>query len=99
MVILEKIGEKELGGADWRYVAIADHAIKGNFALDNDQFEIHIDNLYRLRLVGPPIGRFGFTDQPDAAYVRESKEQIRLTPLGRAFVAACRPPGEAVSRD
>jgi abortive infection alpha-like protein len=83
---------------DWKTEGVVARALKERFGLDEDQYQVHIDNLYRLRLCSPPTTRLAFTDQPDTPYQTDSKDWVRITHLGRAFVEACRPPTDAGSK-
>jgi len=63
--------------------------------LSDQEFEISIDNLYRLRLCLPPATGIEALDHPEWKFQLQTKEVICLTELGFAFVSACRPPKKA----
>lgn len=65
-------------------------SLKQFFALSDDEFEISIDNLYRLRLCSPPSIGLDFVDHKEHKFQLQMKEIICLTDFGFAFVTACR---------
>ena len=58
-----------------------------------DDVAVAVENLFRLRLCTPPAVGLGFTDHPNRQFlIAAGEELICLTPLGAAFVEACRRP-------
>lgn len=74
------------------------HGIKvlGNasaLGVSAEQAHVAAENLIRLRLGSLPATSFGFTDHPNRQFLIASGEDLLcLTPLGAAFVEACRRP-------
>lgn len=67
-------------------------SVKQVLQLSDQEFEISIDNLYRLRLCSPPATGIASLDHPEWKFQLQMKEIICLTDFGFAFVSACRPP-------
>lgn len=89
-VIVEPSAE---GGQPWQLTTISAAGIQTRFSLTEAEYIGRVENLLRLRLVGPPATRLEFIDNPERVFLLEGTDQIRLTELGRAFVEACQRPG------
>lgn len=61
--------------------------------VSTEEASVAAENLIRLRLCSLPATPFGFTDHPNRKFLIASGEDLLcLTPLGAAFVEACRRP-------
>ena len=85
--------------AEWSvsHLCAVGSAVRDLTGLSGVDFEVAIDNLYRLRLCSPPAGRLALLEHPEREYQLRSKEIICLTEYGFAFVTACRGPGNISS--
>ncbi|MEW5761093.1 MAG: Abi-alpha family protein [Candidatus Thermoplasmatota archaeon] len=75
---------------EWSFRGAVGDSIKQVFHLSDEEFEIAIDNLYRLRLCSAPSIKLGFIDRPEQKFQLQMKDIICLTDFGFAFVSACR---------
>jgi hypothetical protein len=76
--------------AEWAHRGGVGDNIKTIFKMKNSEFEIAIDNLYRLRVCSPPANGFAFTDKPEHKYYLKTKKIICLTEFGYSFIEACK---------
>lgn len=67
-------------------------SVKQVLQLSDEEFEIAVDNLYRLRLCSPPSTHLEFLDHSEWKFQLQMKDVICLTDFGFAFVSACRSP-------
>jgi hypothetical protein len=73
----------------WAYRGAEGESVKRAIRLSDDEFEIAIDNLYRLKLCSPPSMTIEGIDPPGRRLQLQTKEIICLTDFGFAFVSAC----------
>jgi len=88
MVVSENIPRNQ-----WAYRGAAGDSVKEVLRLSDDEYEIAIDNLYRLRLCSAPSMTIRGISPPGRQFQLQMKEVICLTDFGFAFVSACRSPG------
>jgi hypothetical protein len=69
-------------------------SLKQVLQLSDEEFEIAIDNLFRLRLCLAPSTKLEFIDHLEHRFQLQMKNIICLTDFGFAFVSACRWPKE-----
>jgi hypothetical protein len=65
-------------------------SIRDFLSLNDQNFEVAIDNLYRLRLCCPPSTKLDFIDNKEHRFQLSTKELICITELGYTFVLACK---------
>lgn len=75
---------------EWIYHGINGAFIKQQLGLQEDDFDIATENLFRLRLCAPPAPALG-ESLPDRVQT-QTKDVLCLTTFGYAFVVACTPP-------
>ena len=93
-LILDKIYEMVISipipREEWSRRGAVGISIKVACGLSDQEFEIAIDNLYRLRLCAPPSTSLEFIDNKQHRFQLQTKDLICLTDFGCVFVAACR---------
>lgn len=87
MVIKEQIPR-----AEWSNRGARREPVKQIARLEDEEYEISIDNLYRLRLCAPPAIQLAFLDNKDARFQLRDKSVVCLTEFGFAFATSCQPP-------
>lgn len=88
LVVSERIPRNQ-----WTYRGAVGESVKQVLRLSDEEFEIAIDNLYRLRLCSAPSMTIEGLEPPGGRLQLQTKEVICLTDFGFAFVSACRSPG------
>lgn len=75
---------------DWFNSGAVANSIKASLNLSDTEFEIAVDNLYRLQLCRPPSTRLDFIDNKERQFQLQTKVIVCITELGHVFVKACR---------
>jgi mRNA-degrading endonuclease RelE of RelBE toxin-antitoxin system len=92
--ILEKIFDMvttiPIPPIEWANRGATGESLKKVLKLSEDEFEIAIDNLYRLQLCSPPSTQLEFVDNKHHRFQLQMKDIICLTHLGFAFVSCCK---------
>jgi len=95
-LILDKIFDlvvsEHIPRNQWTSRGAVGESVKQVLRLSDEEFEIAIDNLYRLRLCSPPSMTIKGISPPGRQFQLQMKEVICLTDFGFAFVSACRSP-------
>jgi len=85
LVVAEHVPRNE-----WAFRGANGQSVKQAFRLSDDEFEIAIDNPYRLRLCSAPSMTVTGLEPAGRRLQLQMKEVICLTDFGFAFVCACR---------
>jgi hypothetical protein len=92
-LILDKIFDlvisQHLPRNRWASDGATGASVKQVLRLSNEEFEIAVDNLYRLKLCSAPSVILDFTEPSGRRFQLQTKEIICLTDFGFAFVSAC----------
>ena len=85
LVVSERIPRNQ-----WTSDGAIGASVKQVLRLSHEEFEITVDNLYRLKLCSAPSVIIKGTEPPGRKFQLQTKEIICLTDFGFAFVSACR---------
>jgi len=91
-LIFDMINEKGISRREWTSRGAVGEGLCTFLKISEQDFEIAIDNLYRLRLCSPPSTGLDFIDNKNHRFQLSTKELICITSLGYAFVSACKIP-------
>lgn len=89
-LIFDMINQRGISRAEWASRGAAGKSVRDLLQLQERDFEIAIDNLYRLRLCSPPSTRLDFIDNKEHRFQLSTKSLICITELGFSFVSACK---------
>ena len=78
---------------EWIQRGALAESLKEVLRISEQNFEIAVDNLFRLRLCAPPSTRLDFIDDKTKRFQLNMKDIVCLTEFGQAFVTACRRQG------
>ena len=91
-LIFDMVNEKRIARQEWASRGAIGKSIRALLQLNDRDFEVGIDNLYRLRLCSPPSTQLEFIDNKEHRFQLSTKELICITELGYSFVSACKTP-------
>ena len=89
-LIFEMINQNSIPRNEWLSRGAKGPSVQSFLSLSAQDFEVAIDNLYRLRLCAPPSTFLDFVDNKEHRFQLSTKELICITELGYSFVSACR---------
>lgn len=67
----------------------AGHGLRELLGIAEPAYDLSVENLFRLRLLRPPVIKLEFTSTPELEYQLAGNEAVQVTGFGRAFLAAC----------
>src|SRR5882724_4981922 len=88
-VFYEQVASKKLPPEQWAERGFVFSDLKGFLQKDVPQFDVAIDNLLRLHLVGYPTPSLGIANGHEVRVQVTSSNILCATSLGHAFVTAC----------
>jgi len=88
--IFDMINQIGISRAEWPSRGALGKSVRDILQLQEREFEIAIDNLYRLRLCSPPSTTLDFIDNKEHHFQLSTKDLICITELGFSFVSACK---------
>jgi hypothetical protein len=89
-LIFAMINQIGISRAEWPSRGAVGKSVRDLLRLQEQVFEIAIDNLYRLRLCSPPSTKLDFIDNKEHRFQLSTKDIICITELGFSFVSACK---------
>jgi hypothetical protein len=89
-LIFDMINQIGIPRAEWPSRGAVGKSVRDLLQLQEQNFEIAIDNLYRLRLCSPPSTKLDFIDNKEHRFQLSTKDLICITELGFSFVSACK---------
>jgi hypothetical protein len=89
-LIFDMINQTGISRAEWHSRGAVGKSVRDLLHLQEQDFELAIDNLYRLRLCSPPSTKLEFIDNKEHRFQLSTKELICITELGYSFVSACK---------
>ena len=89
-LIFDMINEKGITRQEWVARGAVGEGLRAFLKINEQDFEIAVDNLYRLRLCSPPSTQLEFIDNKNHRFQLSGKELICITELGYSFVSACK---------
>ncbi|HZL14253.1 MAG TPA: Abi-alpha family protein [Verrucomicrobiae bacterium] len=89
-LIFDMINQIGIVRAEWPSRGALGKSVRDLLQLQEQDFEIAIDNLYRLRLCSPPSTKLDFIDNKEHRFQLSTKDLICITELGFSFVSACK---------
>jgi hypothetical protein len=91
-LIFDMINQIGISRPEWSSRGAVGKSVRDLLHLQEQDFEIAIDNLYRLRLCSSPSTKLDFIDNKEHRFQLSTKELICITELGYSFVSACKNP-------
>ena len=88
--IYQHIEQKQIPVAEWNQRGILSDGLRQALKIESNQFQLAVDNLVRLRLIGFPAVGLDFIDNKDARFQLSNSDLLCGTHLGHAFIRACR---------
>jgi Abortive infection alpha len=89
-LIFDMINQIGISRVEWLSRGAMGKSVRDFLHLQEQDFEIAIDNLYRLRLCAPPSTKLDFIDNKEHRFQLSTKDLICITELGFSFVSACK---------
>jgi hypothetical protein len=92
-VVYQQLDLNKIPEDDWNQRGILAIGLQQVLNIERAQFQLAVDNLARLRLIGFPSIGLQFINDKDARFQLSNSHLLCGTQIGKAFVLACRKRG------